>query len=406
MLLLPSLSYAHEDEDTIASYNTLQENGPQHINVSNVPRFALLGKEGKYFIGIGADIKVSPVFDFGSVLDDPNYFVTSAIPMNHDSGNGGKFQLSAQQSNIYINVVALPGTRHQIGAYVQFSFQGKNYLPKLAHAYLKYHDVTAGFTYTIFGDISAAPATIDYEGPNAMPAIPHAMIAYEPFIGPGNRWRVGVALDMPEYSFTNASLTSSVSQRLPDVPFYVQYLWDDDAGWLRLSGMVRNLYYRNLHTERNIDKLGWGLHASGMIPFNDNFSASFAAVYGRGISSYIDDLNGEGMDLMPSGDSATSLKAVEAWGAYGSLRYDFSSQVFSTATYSHVRAYVPYYSGGVCSVAHGDAYSYAQYIAFNTFYKLSSMAQVGVEYLFGRRVNQDGKQTRDNRVEGLLRVSF
>lgn len=391
--------------DSITSYNTLLHNAPQHIRYHNVPRFALLGKEGKYYIGIGAEIKVTPTVDFGSVIDDPNYFTTSAIPMTPMPGNGEQFKVSAQQSNIYINVVALPGTDNQVGAYVLFNFLGHDYTPHLAHAYLRYHNVTAGFTYSIFGDVSAAPATIDYEGPNAMAAIPHAMIAYEPSFGRDNCWRAGIGIDMPEESYTNATRTATVTQRLPDIPFYIQRFWNGTDNWLRLSGIVRNLYYRNTAAQRNIDKAGWGVHASGKAAITPSLAASFSALYGSGIASYIQDLNGEGLDLMPSsGEGGASLDAVRAWAAYGSLHYRFSPTVFSTATYGHVRTYAGSYTAS--DSPWGAACRYSQYVAVNTFCDLNSITQVGIEYLYGRRVDYSGTQSHDNRLQAMLRVSF
>lgn len=403
-LLLPLSVFGQlnlEKDSVTNSYNTLHHNAPQHINMNNVPRFALIGKEGKFYIGIGADVKVMPVYDFGNPISNPNSFTTAAIPMNIKPGNGAQFKLSAQQSLIYLNVVAMPGSKQQIGAYVAFNFLGNNYTPKLTHAYLKYHDLTAGYTYTIFSDVAASPATIDYEGPNAMTAIPHCMIAYEPYLGAAKSWRVGVAIDIPEDSYTNSSHTEHVSQRLPDIPFYVQRYFNGEDGWIRLAGMVRNLYYRNTLAQRNVDKVGGGIVLSGKMPLAGGLSGSFSAVWGKGIASYIQDLNGEGMDLLPASADASSLKAVEAWGAYGSLLYTFSPKLFSSLTYSHVRTYAR------CEPSMAiPGYRYAQYVAANTFYNINSIAQVGVEYLYGRRVDYGGVQAHDNRLQALLRVSF
>ena len=392
--------------DTIGFYSTLKENAPKHVNINNVPRFAVFGKEDKFYLGIGANITLVGEYDFGNTVPDANFFITSAIPMTVPAGNGAKMRFTAQQSGIYLNVVALPDSPNKIGAYVAFNFLNDNYSPYLEHAYLKFHDITAGYTYSLFSDVAAAPALIDYEGPNSMATIPHALIAYEPYLGKDKGWRLGVALEMPEESYTNAAHTATVSQRIPDIPFYVQKFFSSGNGWVRLAGMVRNLYYRNALASRNIDKVGWGIHASGKIPVTPSLSASFSAIYGQGIASYIQDINGEGMDLMPSGSDTGSLKAVKAWAGYGSLTYQFTPRLFSTATYSHVRAYAPRYAASDNAPAWGENYSYAQYVAVNTFFQINSIAQAGVEYLYGRRVDCNGNQAHDNRVECMLRVSF
>ena len=393
-----------EHNDTSTLFVTIHENAPHKINIKDVPRFAILGKEGKFYMGLGANVKVVPTYDFGNPIPNPNLFVTSGIPMNLAPGNGAQFKVSAQQSNIYLNVVALPGTKDQLGAYVSMNFLGSGYAPTLQHAYLKYRDIIAGYTYTIFADAAAVPATIDYEGPNGLATIIHGMVAYEPYLGKNREWRVGIGLDMPETSITNADRTLSVSQRLPDIPFYVQRNWAGGAGWIRLAGIVRNMYYRDAVAQKNIDKVGWGIKASGTTPIAGGLSASYMGLYGKGIASYIQDINGLGMDLMPDPSNPSRLEAVKAWSAVGSLQYKFSPKLFCTAIYSHVRTYADRYSDSPSDWKTG--YKYAQYVVGNVFYNINSIVQVGAEYIYGRRVDFDGSQAHDNRVEAMLQVSF
>ncbi len=393
-----------QSKDTTQYFLTLHENAPHIANLADVPRFAVFGKEGKFYLGLGMNIKMVGEYDAGNPVPDRNIFATSAIPMHIAPGNGGEFNFSAQQSNIYLNVVALPGSKHQIGAYFSMNFRGDNYAPKLQHAYLKYRDFTAGYTYPIFSDHTISPATIDYEGPNCLQTIPHGMVAYEPHFGTHRQWQAGVGLDVPENSCTNAPGTATVSQRLPDISAYLQRSWAGGAGHFRIAGMMRNIYYRNTGENRNIDRLCWGVKASGITPIVGGLSASFSGVYGNGIASYIQDLNGMGMDLMPDGDNPGHLKAVKAWGAFGSFTYRFNPKLFCSATYSHVRTYQNRYS--FTNTPWGETYRYAQYVAANVFYNINSIVQLGAEYLYGRRVNCDGAQAHDSRIEAMIQVSF
>ena len=393
-----------EYQDTARHYYTLHENAPHLINLADVPRFALFGKERKFYMGIGANVKATANYDFGNPVTDPNYFVTSAIPMHVAPGNGAQFKLSAQQSNVYLNVVALPGSKDQLGAYVSITFLGKNYAPKLQHAYLKYRGITAGYTYTIFADAASTPPTIDYEGPNACPTIIHGMIAYEPTFGAKGEWKAGIAIDMPENSYTNATHTATVSQRVPDIPLYLQRNWANGHGWLRVSGLIRNMYYRDLVANKNVDKVGWAVKASGKTPIAGGLSAAYMAMYGKGISSYIQDLNGQGMDLMPDPSNPDRLEAVKAWAGLASLQYQFNPRLFCTATYSHVRTYAKDFTDS--SADWGNGYRYAQYAVGNIFYNVNSIVQIGAEYIYGRRVNYDGTQAHDSRLEAMIKVSF
>ena len=200
-----------------------------------------------------------------------------------------------------------------------------------------------------------------------------------------------------------SSFSSSLRSH-PYFPFYLQ--WNSAIGnvWLRLSGIIRYLYYRNETAQKNIDKVGWGVKASGTTPIYGGLSAYYQAVYGEGIASYIQDLTGCGMDLMPDPSDPSAMNPVKAWAAFGSLQYNFTPKFFCPATYSQVRTYADKY--GDSSVPWKTGYKYAQYILANAFYNVSPIVQVGLEYIYGRRVDFGGSQAHDNRLEAMLQVSF
>lgn len=408
--LAPAIASAQESHqivrstDSIPLYDVLHQNAPHFMNIPDVPRFALLGKEHRFYMGIGANVKAIGIYDAGNPIADPNSFVTSAIPMQIEPGNGGRFAISAQQSNFYINVVALPGTKNQLGAYVDVAFMGNNYAPILNHAYLKYRDITAGYTFSIFSDAAASPSTIDWQGINAFTGAKMGMVSFQPRFGKNKEWGVGVGLDMPNISLTNANHTKLVNQRVPNIPFYVQRSWADGNGWLRFSGLIRNLYYRDLDLNKNVDKIGWGIKASGKTPVYGGLTAFYQATYGKGMASYIQDLGGTGMDLMPDPDNSGELMPVKVWSGYAGLQYDFSPRISSTIAYGHVRTYAHDYTDSPSDWKSG--YKYAQYIVANVFWNVNSIVQVGAEYLYGRRVDYDLQQAHDNRVELQLQVSF
>lgn len=385
-------------------YTVLHLNAPHLLNEQDVPRFALLGKEHKFYMGIGANIIGTMDYDFGNPISDPNSFTTRDIPMEIAPGCGGQFKLSAQQSNFYLNVVALPGSENQIGAFVMIKFLGHDYTPNLDQAYLKYRGVTIGKTFSIFTDAAANPPTIDHQGVNAATTVVHAMVGYERVFGKGKQWQFGVGMDMPNESYTNASCTSWVSQRIPDVPFYIQRNWSQGKGWIRFSGIIRNIYYRDLLANKNRDVIGWGIKTSGRTPVSNGLWFAWQGVYGKGIASYINDLQTCGLDMTPNPANPGQLDAVKAWAGFASLQYRFNSKCFATTTYGHVRTYANYFNDSSTPWATG--YRYAQYLATNVFYNFNPIVQVGAEYLYGRRVDYDSRQAHDNRFQVMLKVSF
>lgn len=382
----------------------MQENALGIENVKDVPRFALMGKNDKFYLGLGANVKFVMDYDFGNPIANPNKFAPADIPMTVAPGDKGNFQLSAGQSDFYLNFVALPGDKNQIGLFIDVNFMGTDHAPALHHAYLKYRGFTAGHTLSVFTDHGAEPAAIDYRGPNGMAFMGHPNISYTQKFGKDRLWSAALGLDLPEYSATYASRTAQINQRVPDIPLYIQRSWEGGKSWFRVSAIFRDLYYRNDMANKNVSAFGWGVKASGKAHIVGGLYGMWQAVYGAGIASYIQDLTGKGMDLMPSATDDYKLSPVKTWAAYGTLRYDFSSKVFMNCTYSHVRTYADKYAGGTATW--DSSYRYGQYFTTNVFWNITSFAQFGVEYLYGRRVDYSGLQAHDNRFSVMLKVSI
>lgn len=395
--------------DSLNIYNILLENAPQNPSIKDVPRFTLVGKDSKFYLGMGANVKMVGDFDWGNPLSNPNIFAPKDIPMSADKGNRSQTLFSVGQSNIYWNFVALPGSKNQVGLFFDIIFLGHTSTPviQIHHLYMKYRGFTAGYVVSTFTDLKAEPYSIDFGGPNAVCLVRHPNIYYTYHFGKDKLWSAQLGLDMPDMaSFKNWGNTKKVNQRMPDIPLFLQRSWAQGKGWLRLSAIFRDLQYRDLVADQNKGSnkgaFGWGVKLSGKTPIACGLSANYQAVYGKGISSYIQDMSGENEDLVLAEGVQNKLSAVPVWGAYGSLEYKFGNCGLINFTYSQVRAYANH--TGASGL--GEMYKYGQYVTSNLVFNVSSFAQVGVEYLWGRRMNYDGRQAHDNRVMLMLNVSI
>ena len=392
--------------DSIDIYNIMVENAPQRAKIKDVSRFTLVGKDSKFYLGMGANVKMVGDFDWGSPISNPNIFAPKDIPMAVDEGNRSQTLFSVGQSNIYWNFVALPGTKNQVGLFFDVIFLGTTSKPviEIHHLYMKYRGFTAGYVVSTFTDLKAEPYSIDFGGPNAMTLVRHPNIYYTAKFGKDKMWSAQLGLDMPNMaSFTTSSVERKINQRMPDIPFFIQRSWAENKGWLRASAIFRDLQYRyegdGGGAIGNKSEFGWGVKLSGKTPICGGLSANWEGTYGKGIASYIQDLSGEGMDLVTKVNS-DKLQAVPVWGAYASLQYEFGKCAFINFTYSQVRTYADLFPG------RGDLYKYGQYITSNLIFNVSSFAQIGAEYLWGRRMNYNGIQAHDNRLMLMLNVSI
>lgn len=385
-----------------AAHLSFQESAPEGQK-DDVPHFAIFGKEGKFYLGVGGKVKVTFGEDWGTPLENPNEFITSQIrPL--PAGNKSRFHLSAQQSSIFVSFVAFPDSKDRISAYVGFNFLN-DYVPVLQNAYLKWRGLKAGYDYTAFSDNGAMPPSIDYEDPCGATPIPVPTLTYTHSFGKNKEWSVMGGVELPQYSITPNRHTDGVTQGAPDIPVAIRYSWNKGADWVKASAVVRNLVYHNNPVDRNIDVLGWGVELSGTAEIAPNLRAFWTGIYGRGIASYIQDLAGMKLDLTPRG-TEVPLKASRTWGAFGGFQYDFSEDVYASATYSQVRNYAKPWANSVSTDAWDGTYRYAQYAVANVFWNITPILTTGVEYIYGRRVNNDGSQSHTNRLQGMLQVAF
>ncbi|MDE5902449.1 MAG: porin [Muribaculaceae bacterium] len=398
-------SQKHHNEEGLdirdEAHDAFEENAPDDLKDA-VPRFAVFGVPGKFYIGLGGTIKLTAGVDAGDPISNPNEFVTADIqPVG--PGDHTKFQISAMQSSFYLNFVGLPGTDNQIGAFINMNFLN-NYVPVLQYAYLKWRGIKAGYDYSVFSDLGATPPTIDYEGPNAATAFPVPTVNYTYHFGKNKAWSATAGLELSQLSQTNSAHSKTINQGAPDIPVALEYSWNKSQDWVRLSAVLRNMCYRNVESDQNIDIVGWGISLSGTAEIVPNLRAYWTGTYGHGIASYIQDLNGANLDLTPNGDFS-SLKATKTWGAFGALQYNFSPDVYMSASYSHVRNYANPWEGGN-PLTFGEAYKYAQYVNASLFWNVNSYITTGVEYLYGRRVNNDRTQAHTNRMQAMIQLSF
>ena len=380
----------------------LEENAPKYFNAPGMPRFSVIGKEQEFYLGIGGYIRGTLSYDLGNPIESPVYFVTSAIPMERQPGNSSLFQMSAASSNIFFNFVALPQTENKVGAYIDFGFgEGlSGYGFSLKAAYLTYRNWIVGYNTSLFTDGAAAAQTIDQQGPNAMTFVFNTVIDYQ--VALGRHWKIGAGLEMPSVNGTYGAGTMKVNQRLPDIPVYVQYNWKEGKGWLRLSGLLRNMYYYNEVAGETGYEPGIGFKLSGASPFGKKFTLFSQSVYGRGIASYVQDLQGLGMDLVPLKDGSGKMEGVDVVGSYIGLQYMINSKFSTSATFSEVKCFLPENAEDI-----GDGtYKSAAYFVTNVIYRISPVLSTGVEYLWGCRRNADNTFRQDNRMQMSLRVNF
>lgn len=386
-----------KDADGKDVEKVMKENAPQAPNDNGLPRFAIVGKERQFYIGIGAQFLGEGVMDWGGEMPSAINFIPSSI-IGATPGNGGNLRFAWQTSSVYMNVLAMPHTDNQVGLFFKLNFTGNNSNPCVSHFYAKYKGLTVGYTNSAFTDGSAQPMTIDNQGPNGYPSIT-MFTAYwtQPL---GQNFTGAIGIDAPSASFTNGPQTTNVNQRIPAIPLYVQYGWDEGAGHIRLSGIIRPMQYRDVAAGKNETLVGAGIQLSGMTPVAGGLSVQWNGAYGRGIGTYIQDDNGLGLDATASSREG-KLSMVKTLGVTGGLNYVFSPKLSGNVVYSHVTNHL-----GGNGEATGAQYRQGNYVAANLLYNVNKFVGAGVEYDYGQRKSFDGASEHVNRIQCQLSVTF
>lgn len=374
----------------------LYDTSELHFQDASVPRFLMIDRKGNTLLGIGGYVEGVFQYDFSGAIDDAG-FVTHdiAVPSNPTMRN----RLAADATHTNIVLQLLRNTRFGVlSAYVQGNFSGGGGGGfKLKNAYIRLHNVTAGYVRSTFEDAASGSPTIDYQGPSGAVSGTNVQIQYR--VPLGKHFTAAISAEAPEADYTQTQgANEAINQRCPDIPAYIQYQWDGGDSHVRASALLRQLSYRNLTTAENKFATGWGVQLSGVAKIGPMAQLYYQAVYGKGIANYINDLSGFGYDLISDGSNG-AMKAPGALGIAAGLQINLSEKLFVSSTYSFCRLYDQENMGG-------DAYRRGNYAVVNCFYTPFSDFQVGIEYLHGRRTDMNHEHGVANRLEAMVKYSF
>lgn len=373
---------------------------------ADAPRFLMLDRKGKVAFGIGGSLYALASYDFGGAVDDYN-FMPYEIDVPNNPAHRQRFGADARNSSLTAKLVGKTSKYGLFTVFFQAKFTGDNgkYGFSLKQAYASVGHVTAGITNSTFIDNAVQAPTVDPQGACGQVTQKNMLFRYVTSKYKG--FSGAISVEVPKASYTQNKYmhdgeevagTEAISQRVPDIPVYVQYGWGNGSH-VRLSAIFRDLCYRDLVTAKNRFAPGWGVKGSfifdiaGIVQPFGHFS------YGKGISQYINDLSGAGFDLVPDADNYGKLKPAESMTWTGGFYLHFTPKLFATASVSRSQLFN-------CGNMGPDTYRFGMYECANIFYDVDDNLRLGAEYLHGTRNDYDGQHGKSNRLEVLLQYSF
>lgn len=373
---------------------------PSGSQPSDLPNFLISDRANRAVFGIGGFVSLRTRYDWDNVIDNRD-FIPYDIPMSPTPSDRQQFRMDVSATRLFFKTVVQSRPLGPIETYIETDFRGGNNVLRLRQAYISFKGLTFGQATTTLADQESIPRTIDVQGPNAYTYRRNLMIRYHRQFSP--HWEAAIAIEMPGVSATTLSESAyTLPQRVPDIPLYVQYNWNDGRSHLRASGLFRTMHYYDDIARSTRTETGWAAMLSGRIALGPKVDLFGQIVYGRGIGNYLQDLDGNGYDLVSDPDRPGRLQTLPTMGWLAGLRYAFAPKWQLNAVYSQVSVWDrnDYFAQAP------QTYRLAQYAAGNLIYRISPAFQVGAEYLYGMRKNADRTIGFAHRAQMLVQFNF
>ena len=387
-------------ESAIQDYRDTHRLGFQQVEK---PQFIFTTKNNKFSFAVGGYINLRAGYDFDGGVNNID-FIPYDIPMQETYANRQKLMMDATTSRIYLKAVTNSNKLGRIVVFIDADFRGgseNSYTPRVRSAYVSLGGFTFGRDVTTFCDLLAAPQTIDFQGPNAYNFNFATMIRYQ-FSVWKDVFQMGMAAELPNVSGTYGPNFAPIPQRVPDFPVYLQLSWGRNrSSHIRASAVFRDIYMHNTRTGNNTSYFGWGVQGSGHIRIWKAFDLFFNGVYGQGITPYIQDLTGSGLDFTPNPGNYERIQTTPMYG------WQAAAQINLVPGKLHIAGG---YSAVTVAKRNGfyaeNEYREGQYIFGNIFWNITPRFKLAGEYLYGTRENMDGLKNHANRANLMVQYNF
>ncbi|MDE6574973.1 MAG: hypothetical protein K2L84_06555 [Muribaculaceae bacterium] len=369
----------------------------RHYSDPGAPYFLFLSKDSQLAMGIGGGVRMRAYYDWGGAIPSSG-FAPYLIPIPANPAAMRQFGTSPAGTCLYFRVIGRNKALGNYQLYIEANFNGYEVRDfHLKKAYAVVNDFTIGYASSTFSDPAATPPTVDAQGPNNKIGATSVLVRYMPVVK--KHWYFAVSAETPSTAIdADGVKTQAVTNWLPDAAAFVQYEWGQGQH-VRLSGIVRSLSYRDLISEKNHNKAGWGVMLSSVAHPHTAFTTYVTLNYGHGFAGLGGDMLIGKYDLVANPERPGELYAPRSFGWCLGLQYNFKPNLFASITASQCR-YLP--NGSI----DGKDYKYGIYSCANIFWNVTPRIQFGAEFDLGFRRNFNGEHRYARRAGAVCQFSF
>lgn len=394
--------------DETATYNTFREESsaaPRYDNIPLDPKyhgfFRLPGTQT--ILKIGGYFKTDFIYDL-KPAGDIYAFIPSSIPVPQlVTVNNANVSVRPTRMSLDFRI---PSTKiGEVRFYIEGDFFGTNATtPRLRHAYAQASNFLIGQTFTNFMDPDGFPDTLDFQGPNGMVNLRNPQFRYGVALSPSTTLYFSAERPSSDILFTTPAFASQPDSPTPDGAIRLRK--EFERGHVQVAGLFRDVaaFVTEGEAAKTGSVFGWGVNISSGFRTTGKDNVILAAVGGHGISRYIQDTSGLGIDAEVT-DVPTNphLQATPNVGVDASYQHYWTKTLRSNLVYS----YAAVQNAAQSAFVPGTTYNHGDYMAGNLIWNpFQSSLNMGAEFLYGWQMLANGTKGNAPRIQFSAKYTF
>ena len=398
--LHPPVSSSEQIGKATATYTEFSEDNVAAARYDNVPLdpkyqgfFRLPGTQT--ILKIGGYFKTDFMEDL-KPAGNADAFVPSSIPVpSIVSVNNANVSIRPTRLSLDFRI---PTTKvGEVRFYVEGDFFGSSSTtPRLRHAYAQVRNFLVGQTFSNFMDPDAFPDTLDFQGPNGMVSIRNPQLRYGFALSPKTTLYVSVEKPSSDVIFKTPQFSDQPNAPAPDGAIRLRQ--EFERGHIQVAGVFRSIA-AFLPDGRTGNVFGWGVNASAGVKTFGKDNVIFAVAAGHGISRYLQDTSGLGIDAEPASGVTPHLEATPAVGVEAAYQHYWLKTLRSSAVYSYAAV-------NNTDLAAATTYNHGTYTGANLIWNPYGSLNMGAEFLYGWVMEQNHASANAPRIQFSVKYSF
>jgi len=370
-----------------------KDDHPQDITKGD--GYYIYSKNGKSVLRIYGSIRAFGSYDFDG-LSGGTSFAISNIPVGPGRNDQSTFFMTANITRFGFE------SRRKFGfgnvfMKIETDFNGNNSTQfRIRHAFGQAVFLLAGQTWTVFSNVESIPNTVDLDGPPTAVTLRTVQLRFFKDFSKSLHFKASIEAPKVSFSAPDSVTIEQVNQNFPDVALNLK----KDFKNFEVSAASVFKSIKVIEISGSVGALkGGGVFIGGKSLITKGLTLYFQALYGKGISSYLNISNNTATDVVLNVQTGNYVLTT-SYGGFAALSQKlFKGHLDLNVIYGQINYdYEDYYPG--------STFKSGQYFAFNAFYLTRAEFKLGIEYTYGFKRSMNNESGNANRTAFTFYYDF